>query len=582
MSRKKKKLIITAAVLCVVLVIGFIGMRLMMKVGSIKYIYNYMHDTEGSIPAEQYELTPSPGVYGSNGLRNHSVPGTDAASFGLHTMGEVNGELAKGYLREEEIVFSEEYSQNLNNANGLYTFRGNYLRNVSSYGRPKIAEKKISSESWTYKTGKVLKSDGVDYWSGNGWTGQPITVKWDKETKNIMNLYDNAKEKDGLVEVIYPGMDGWIHFLDIDDGTETRPAINVGMTFKGTASLYPGGVPILFCGSGDAQTGVYGENVCQRFYIYSLIDGTLLYEGGMNDDFAPRIWHAYDSSPIIHAESDTLFYPGENGVIYSMKLNTRYDRAKGTVSVDPSNVVKFRIDADRYSEGGLLWGSESSAVACGEYLYLGDNSGLIYCLDINSNELVWANDLKEDINSSPMMEIAENGEKYLYFATTLKYGYNEHYMGEAAIYKVYAKTGEIMWKKPYEVHTVKGLAGGVLSTGVIGEGKISDMVIYSVSKTPGVESGYIVALNKETGDEIWRCELPAYSWSSTVCVYADDGSPYLLQGCSDGRLLLLDAVTGEILDSQNYGSNIEATPVVYGNRVVLATRSEKIIGTSIE
>lgn len=575
--KKKRRIIILSCLAAVILIAGFLGMRLMMKVGSLKYIYNYMHDTAGSLPAVTYS-----GLSGISSGANTCVPETNPESYEIHSLCEADGEHKEGYERSESISFSSDYSTNLLDAEGLFTFRGNYIRNKSSYGNPEITLKEISSDSWTYKTGKVLKSDGVDYWSGNGWTGQPIVVRWAETEKKNMNLYESAKNKPGLVEVIYPGMDGWIHFLDIEDGTETRPAINVGMTFKGTASLYPGNVPLLFCGSGDAQTGFYGENICQRFYIYSLIDGSLLYEGGMNDEFAPRIWHAYDSSPVIHAETDTLFYPGENGVIYTMKLNTDYNAQEGTISVNPSNIVKFRIDANRYSEGGHLWGAESSAVAYGEYLYVGDNSGLIYCLDVNTMMPVWANDLKEDINSSPMLEEASDGNIYLYAATTLKYEYDSHYMGEAGIYKLNARTGEIIWKKPYEVHTIKGLAGGVLSTGVIGEGKISDIVIYSVSKTPEVDSGYLVALDKTSGREVWRTELSAYSWSSTVCVYASDGSPYLLQGLSDGRLILVDAVTGEILDSQNYGSNIEATPAVFENRVVLATRSEKIIGTEIK
>ena len=65
---------------------------------------------------------------------------------------------------------------------------------------------------------KVLKSNGVDYWSGNGWTGQPIVVQWDEETKQIMNLYEESKKKRNLIEVIYPGMDGMIHFLGFETG----------------------------------------------------------------------------------------------------------------------------------------------------------------------------------------------------------------------------------------------------------------------------------------------------------------------------------------------------------------------------
>ena len=43
------------------------------------------------------------------------------------------------------------------------------------------------------------------------------------------------------------------------------------------------------------------------------------------DAFALRDWHAYDSSPLVDAETDTLIYPGENGILYTIKLNTVFD-----------------------------------------------------------------------------------------------------------------------------------------------------------------------------------------------------------------------------------------------------------------
>ncbi|MCR5685387.1 MAG: PQQ-binding-like beta-propeller repeat protein, partial [Lachnospiraceae bacterium] len=157
-----------------------------------------------------------------------------------------------------------------------------------------------------------------------------------------------------------------------------------------------------------------------------------------------------------------------------------------------------------------------------------------------------------------------------------------HSMGDACIYKLNAMTGEIVWKKPYNVHTVKGYAGGVLSTGALGEGVIGDYIIYSVSKTPGLEAGYLAALNRKDGTEAWRIDLDKYSWSSTVITYTKDGKAYIVQGCQNGDLLLIDALDGSIKNRLDFGSAIEATPVVYNNNIVLATRSERIFGVKLE
>ncbi len=576
--KKYRNKLIIAAVLLVGLLLAFKGFKLLVKVGNPKYFYNYRHNTAGSLEAEYHKENEAD----ADRTVAFCTDNTDPQKHSIIEKIEVDGKAAETYSRAKKIDFSEKYITGLSGINGMLTFRGNYARSKTSVGKPTVEKEKFSRDYWTYSTGKVLKSNGVDYWSGNGWTGQPIVVSWDNDVKQTMNLYDSAKKKENLVEVIYPGMDGQIHFLDLETGKETRPAIYVGMTFKGTASLYPNGTPLLICGSGDAQTGQFGENVCQRFYIYSLIDGTLLYEGGYNDDFAPRTWHAYDSSPIIDPVSDTLIQPGENGVIYTMTLNTSYNKAEGELSIAPSDFVKYSFTIDgKYGEGKYLWGSECSGVVWGGYLYIGDNAGTFYCLDLNAMKMVWVQELNEDINSSPVFEIDDTGH-FVYVATTLKYNYNAHSMGEAAIYKLNAVTGEIVWKKPYEVHTVKGYAGGVLSTGAPGEGVISDYIIYSVSKTPAIESGYLVALDKRTGNEVWRTELDMYSWSSTVLTYAKSGKAYIIQGCQDGNLLLVNAETGAIVDKLNFGSGIEATPVIFGNRIVMATRSEKIIGVTIE
>lgn len=573
----KKKIIIAAAIV-LLLALAFVGFKLLVKVGSPKYFYNYLHDTAGSLPVEYH----SDALEGADADAAFCTEETSPVAHDIIQTIERDGVEIPYLSREQPISFSSEFLAQLSAEDGMPTFRGDLTRSKSSSGLSGIYSEAFSKDKWVYSTGKVLKSNGVDYWSGNGWTGQPLLAVWDEDVKQTMNLYDTALEKEDLVEVIYPGMDGCIHFLDLESGEETRPMIYVGMTFKGTASLYPGGVPLLFCGSGDAQTGIYGENVSQRFYIYSLIDGALLYEGGYDDEFAPRIWHAYDSSPIIDPATDTLIQPGENGVIYTMSLNTVYDRRAGRINVEPDNIVKYKFNIeDKYAEGGYLWGSECSGAVYGSYLYIGDNAGTIYCLDLNSMSMVWVNEFNEDINSTPVFE-TEGSRKYLYVATTLKYNYNSHSMGEAAIYKLNAMNGEVIWKKPYEVHTVKGYAGGILSTGAPGSGPVNDLIFYSVSKTPDIEGGYLVALDKDTGREAWSLKLDMYSWSSTVITYSENGGAYLIQGCQNGDLLLIDAGKGEIRDRVNFGSGIEATPVVYRSRIVLATRSEKIIGIGLE
>lgn len=58
------------------------------------------------------------------------------------------------------------------------------------------------------------------------------------------------------------------------------------------------------------------------------------------------------------AQTDTLIVAGENGLLYSVKLNSAFDRVNGTVSVNPDPLAKYRYTANGYgtSDSNRQWG----------------------------------------------------------------------------------------------------------------------------------------------------------------------------------------------------------------------------------
>jgi len=555
--------------------------------GSLESIRNRFVKTRGSLPAEYHpEAEDAGGVRIAKGGVPYATPETAPGRWLLGTRVYRGDFPVETPCLLNDITVDPEKTAATCRNRGIITFRGNYMRDMSSVGEVGGPARTIRA-IWDVETGRLLKGDGVNVWSGNGWTGQPLAVQWDADARGTMNLYPEARAKEGLVEIIYPGMDGKIRFLDMETGEPTRDPIHVGQTFKGTCSLHPD-LPLLICGSGDSSTGPFGEQVSARYYLYSLHDGRKLYEFAADDALAPRRWHGFDSSPIFAPEADTVICPGENGVLYTVRLGTKYDPQTGEVSVSPSETVRYLYDAkaahERYeaSEQDIASGSESSAVVYGRYLWFGDNGGVFQCLDLNTMQPVWVQDLGEDINSSPVLELGEDGSAFLYVGTTLKYHTDRRNTGEACVYKLNAANGLIVWRKPYEVHTVSGLAGGILSTGASGVGEASAYIYYAVSKSPSVDTAYIVALRKDNGEEAWRRELPCDAWSSGCLVRGEGGAVRLLQCCGNGDVLLLDALTGEQLGRVSYGANIESTPAVFGNRAVVGLRNEHIAGMEIE
>lgn len=496
------------------------------------------------------------------------VTSTDPANWGITWEVYQDGVKVENYQRAEPIFFGqpEEYFQ----LPGIATFRGDNYRNNPVYRSCDIATKTLST-AWTADTGTL--AGGV--WSGSGWTGQPLIVQWDEQTRAIMNLYPEKKAKADLVEVIYATLDGHIYFLDLDDGSATRDALDLGMCFKGAGALDPRGYPIMYVGSGDVN--YYGEK--PHAFILSLIDGSVLYEFGADDPLSLRRdnenWSAFDSSPLVDAETDTLIWPGENGILYTVKLNTRFDKAAGTVSIAPSDWVVARYSTHRSGADKYWYGYEASVSVCENYLYVSENGGMFYCVDLNTMGLVWAQDTRDDSNGSPVFERTGIDTGYVYTAPSLHWTQDENAQGSIGIYKLDAVTGEVVWEKPYRVHTVSGVSGGVQSTMLLSHK--TGLVYCTIARTPDVYTGLLVALDKNTGNEVWRMDMHNYAWSSPVMFCGNDGSQYLAVADSMGYLFLLDAADGTVLQTLELGGLVEATPAVFGNKLVVGTRDEKIL-----
>ncbi len=482
----------------------------------------------------------------------------------------VDGEITDSYTREESISFADANKYSYASLPGVFTFRGDNYRTGPVWGTADV-QQEVLSDLWVREIGSLNKGTGTGAWTGCGWTGQPLIVQWDEETKAIMNLYPEKKAKENLVEVIYATMDGYIYFYDLDDGTYTRPPMNVGMTFKGAGALDPRGYPILYVGAGDKTA----SGKIQRMYIINLIDCTIAFEYGNGDDWRKRNWTAFDSSPLVSAETDTLIWPGESGILYTMKLNTVYDKEAGTLSIAPDNIVRTRYSTST----GRTLGYEASVIAVDHYLYVADNGGMLFCVDVNTMELMWAQNVRDDVNATPVFEWDAEGNGWLYIGTSMEYCGGSVYM-----YKINASTGEIAWEVHIDgVAYDKAVSGGILSSPVLGKQgtALEGMIYWSIARTPGNYSGTLLALDTDTGEVIWESVLSSYCWSSPLAVYSESGEPYLILCDSVGNVMLIDALNGETLNKLNIGSNIEASPAMFNDILVVGTRGQRVHGIKL-
>lgn len=503
-----------------------------------------------------------------------------------------NGEeKVTGYKREDEIHMGDPlYYQKVG---GILTFRGTNFRNCATWGTFSLdpAKEQHLEQIWEYDKIGSLKSSSWSWpWFGTGWTGQPLAVKWSYDVQQLMNIYPEKKSKQNLTEIIIAAMDGYVYFFDLEDGQKTRDPLKVGATIKGTPAVDPRGYPLLYVGQGDDN----GEKGKIGFRIFSLLNFDLLhFQCGLDSRAYRSNWGACDSSPIICADADTLIYPNENGMIYTVKLNTQFNVSTGMLSINPQTIAyKYIFDG---VEGKQL-GIESSMAIYDHYGWCTDNAGNLICIDLNTLEMIWSRRLDDDSDVTPVIE-EDNGHVYLYTGTEVDWQRDElDYQGASYTYKFDAMTGEVVWQtsQPCCTHNGKNsgddVNGGMLGTPVVGKGSISNLVIFSYCMTKDTYSGnLVVAYDKNTGTEVWKYEMKMYSWSSPVDIYDENGNAYILICDSIGQVHLVDASDGHRLsyirmtrsDNPDAQHNTESSPIVVDGIMVVGTRGQSIIGVKI-
>ena len=335
----------------------------------------------------------------------------------------------------------------------------------------------------------------------------------------------------------------------------------------------------MYVGSGDRV-----DDKSARMYIINLITGKVIYERSGSDSFANRGWPAFDSAPLVDAETDTLIWPGENGVLYTIKLNTVYDPENRTITVDPEETAKIRYTTSRSNSSTYWTGFEPSAVIVDRYLYISENGGRFFCVDLNTMELVWAQDTRDDSNSTPVFEWSDDGTTgYIYTAPSLHWTADSNKEGYISIYKLDAKNGRIVWEKPIDCHTVTDVSGGIQSSPLLGKPgtELEGMIIYTVARTPNSWNGICMALDTETGEVIWEKSMDRYTWSSPAALYTDEGEAFIVLCDSVGNLSILEGSTGETLSTMSMGSNIEASPAVFEDMIVIGSRGGRICGIQV-
>jgi PQQ-like domain len=415
---------------------------------------------------------------------------------------------------------------------GLLTFRGNPTRNYYGQGPVPTAPHAV----WQYPGARMcsLSEDKGETtnWCGTGWTGQPAVFEREGRTWVVFGAYDRA-----------------IHFVDAATGEDILPPFPTGDIVKGSVTIDPDGLPLVYTGSRDNYYRVIAIDRPQATELWKL----------SATDVSPTKWNDdWDGSGLVL--QDYLFEGGENSQMHVVKLN-RAIGPDGLVTVAPQLVWHTPgWDDELIANVGQEVSIENSVAISGNTLYFANSGGLVQGWDLTPlftggtptrTFRFWTGD---DTDASVVVDEAG-----------MLYGGSEweRHNGQS-------QTVGQMWKldpaRPDDPLVWSQHDDGVAKAGVWGTpGVVGDLVIYTTY------TGRAVGVDRTTGAIRWEKHLTAPLMGSPVIV---DGK--WIQGDCDGVLHAYD-VSNTAIDPPEVwqvrlGSCIESTPAVWKGRIYVGTR----------
>lgn len=422
---------------------------------------------------------------------------------------------------------------------GWFTFRANTLRNADFGGKVTGSPTKVVKD-WQFDTYFDATKTSMGTWGGGtGWTGQPLYLRQSDE-------------------IIVASLCGRAYFLNFQDGTESRPYLDVINPIKGTCSLEPVKRNLLFVGHGIPKVPPMSQ------LVFDLRKHSRTFASGA-DHKAGRGWGAFDSSPVV--VGGFLFWPGENGTIYKYKV--------GDSTITLHTALRYRCH-------GAAPGVENSLCVYRNYGYFGDNHGNILCINLNNMKPVWHYDNHDDIDGSLVCEEVD-GVPYIYGGCEVD---KQGDRGICHMVKLNGLTGQLVWEQQIACRKLnlggKHFDGGLYCTPLPGKGDCRDLLFANICQRDNSSNAEFTAFSKETGEIVYRTALKAFAWSSPVAFLNEKGQTFIFTGDSSGNAYLIEGKTGRIIFTEHMVNNFESSPVVVDNHLVVGSRGAEIYRFSIQ
>jgi outer membrane protein assembly factor BamB len=468
------------------------------------------------------------------------------------------------YSRTELVNMLDSVKYAIWEQSGVLTFRGGPMRQNAAYGTAEI-ENGAMSIYWQVPVEGTMRMNGSNL-TGVGWPGQAAIVKWPMEVRQLLGISDAMKATTALKEVIVGAQNGMLYFMNLITGEFTREPIEVGWPSNGAVSVNTDGSPVITFGQ-FYSIKADKSRLDNGLHIFNLLNNKQLdlLDGRQNP--TQTNYSGFSGAPLFDKISGTMIVGGQNGVFYVADFGTDFDYMADVLNISPKY---YRYTWKASGQDVKTTNIDASVAMYGPYAYFGDKEGVLQCVDVNTLTTVWAVRTGDQIVSTAALDMSAGGDSVaLYIGNTIA----NVRKGNASVFRYDALSGRKIWQ-----FDVPGLSYdsndpvGIYASPVVGQESIGDLVFFTA--TNGGSDSTLYALNKADGSVVWSQTFTAPTESSPVAVYNAAGDAWIVQGVADGRLFMLEAGSGKLVDTLQLAGSLRASPAVYRDVLIVSTTGQ--------
>lgn len=261
------------------------------------------------------------------------------------------------------------------------------------------------------------------------------------------------------------------------------------------------------------------------------------------------------SSPAI--SNNTAYFLSFDGNFYAVNTSNGKERWRFSTGGERwygEKALWKMQPADLFMEDLFQYWLSSPVVGTDNTVYFGSSDHHLFALDGKTGKLKWKFRAGGPIHTSP----------------TLHDGLVIFGSWDRNIYAIDAKTGAERWR--YTTRTDDSDWGGL-------QGLQASPIVYDGKVFCGSRDAYFYALDVKTGDRIWEYKTGG-TWIVGSAVAANGK---IFVGTSDTfMLLVLNAATGELLNSAQTNGYIYSTPALYDKYALFGTFTGKLVCVDLE